>query len=102
MTHTPGPWARNISPKYPVYAESDHRKVALALNGHDMTDDEAMSNLRLIAAAPDLLETLATIADKADKLDAECGRDNMIHVMEVVGIAARAKLAIAKATGDNA
>ncbi len=72
MSHTPGPWARNISPKYPVYAEADHKKVALALNGHDVSDEEAMANLKLIAAAPDLLVALQktlfamrTIADNA-------------------------------------
>lgn len=61
--HTPGPWARNISPKYPVYAEDDHRKVAIALSGHGVSDDEAMANLKLIAAAPTMLEALKEVRD---------------------------------------
>lgn len=55
---TPGPWERNVSARYPVYAErtpgkKDWVHVAVAL-----PCPEAEANLRLIAAAPELLEKL--------------------------------------------
>lgn len=56
MKHTPGPWARNVSTKYPIYAESDHRKIGFALTGNGVSEEEAMANLSLMAAAPDLLK----------------------------------------------
>lgn len=83
MTHTPGPWFRNISPKYPIFAgpRGNHTHVASVLS----KPEYAEGDLRLIAAAPELLEALKSIV--ADSYE----------ITEAHIIAARA--AIAKATG---
>ena len=65
--HTPGPWARNINPTYPIYAEKDHRKIAFALVGKGVTEAEAMANLDLIAAAPDLLAALESVTEALEE-----------------------------------
>lgn len=53
MSHTPGPWERNISPKYPVYAgpKGKHTLVAAILS----PAEHAAADYALIAAAPELL-----------------------------------------------
>lgn len=62
MPHTPGPWYRNINAKYPVFAGDapNHSHVASILQGgrHGISSDEAEANLRLVAAAPELLDAL--------------------------------------------
>lgn len=65
MTHTPGPWAiskRNHAPGEPEPAVEIHngnRLVADVFHG----DNKAEANARLIASAPDLLETLEEITE---------------------------------------
>lgn len=56
--HTPGPWHRNINAKYPVFAGEapNHIHIASIMIGAPVAEREA--NLRLIAAAPDLLAAL--------------------------------------------
>jgi len=59
MTHTPGPWHRNIKParKYGVIFAGRNTHVArLAVEG--LADDEIEANCDLITAAPDLLAAL--------------------------------------------
>ena len=94
MSHTPGPWARNISTKYPIYTEADHRKIAIALNGHDIDDGEAMANLKLIAAAPDLLKALRALDDVVNEQN---GHPNGWEAALVIA-SDNAREAIAKAT----
>ena len=53
--HTPGPWYQNISAKYPVFAGEAPNHVHIASILHGASDSEREANLRLIAAAPDLL-----------------------------------------------
>lgn len=61
--HTPGPWARNISPawKYPIYEEKNHNKIAYIIKDACISEAEQEANLNLIVAAPELLETLEGI-----------------------------------------
>jgi hypothetical protein len=55
MRHTPGPWGNCGGI---IYAESDGFAVAKIANEHP---DQAIANMRLIKAAPDLLEALERI-----------------------------------------
>ena len=61
MTHTPGPWGRNIKParKYRVVYAGRNTHVA-SVEVQALTDEEIESNCDLIAAAPDLLEACRT------------------------------------------
>jgi len=96
-THTPGPWARNISPKYPIYAEADNRKIAAILTGLGMSDEEAMANLKLVAAAPELLEALQGVLPfLAGFDDADYAREN--EEANIIPMIAAIRQAIAKAT----
>lgn len=54
MNHTPGPWHRNVSCKYPVYAEGGPRRFTYIANV--LTDNEG--DLNLITAAPDMSQCL--------------------------------------------
>ena len=59
MTHTPGPWHRNIKPtrKYgTIFAGRNTHVAYLAVNG--LSDDEIEDNCNLVTAAPDLLAAL--------------------------------------------
>lgn len=72
--HTPGPWHRNIPPaaKYPTVWAGRNTHVAVVVrgapqrsgNGETMPDDEVEANINLIAAAPDLLETVKVLLKK--------------------------------------
>ena len=55
QSHTEGPWRISVQPGYGIY----HKNIWVAeINTDSMPFDEANSNARLIAAAPDLLEAL--------------------------------------------
>ena len=84
MSHTPGPWANDVTvPLKAIYCERRGYSVVF-VNGH--REEEAHANARLIAASPDLLAALEAIvkADDAQELEQ--------HHIE----AARAALAKAK------
>ena len=75
-SHTPGPWSHNSSPRFPIYATEATRRykyVALALS-QDFPAEEAAANMRLIAAAPDLLAVLLQLVKLAqqDHMESEC------------------------------
>lgn len=53
-----GPWYRNINAKFPVYAGDAPNHVHIASILVDASGDEREGNLRLIAAAPELLTAL--------------------------------------------
>lgn len=68
--HTPGPWM--VSPEHPTIIRRDYRPISDcgeligSASGHTKSgffpsEDEAVANARLIAAAPDLLEALQAI-----------------------------------------
>jgi len=91
--HTPGPWYihdfRGMGGSYSISCVTpDHITIADIGRGLDNTDEEALANARLIAAAPALLEALI------DTL--EC-YNNIDELSDVVWDNARA--AIAKARG---
>jgi hypothetical protein len=92
MSHTPGPWTA-----IGAFIENRHSGIAVCktmcrLNdeGHFPVESEADANARLIAAAPDLLESLKAM------LDDFCGYDMDKFDKE---LAAKAEAAIAKAEG---
>jgi hypothetical protein len=71
----------------------------------DYKHDEAMSNARLIAAAPDLVAALGPFAEFARMMDdlehiKKTPDDAVIHPGLTVGHFRRARAAIAKATGE--
>ena len=80
--HTPGPW-RVIAPR-DAYAGIDAETCSIILLGYKdekdlrgirgMSDVEAVANARLIAAAPDMLEALQSVAAWNEHEDAcdEC------------------------------
>ena len=81
--HTPGPWTvqeRITEPdnhgKYSIYdAEYEYIGTCDAyLNGHHDTDKN-LANARLIAAAPELLEALESIAEHGHEEEREVARD---------------------------
>jgi hypothetical protein len=71
VSHTPGPWsADKWAPGYSVSAPDSHHTIC------NLTDcNNAEANARLIAAAPELLEALKGLRDRAAK-DAETYAQN--------------------------
>jgi len=86
--HTPGPWVyyyEQIGNQHIVWSDNS-RIVSLSMN------DDAESNARLIAAAPDLLEALAVLTELVSFQICDDGHPAIIN----------ARAAIAKATGGAA
>lgn len=87
--HTPGPWVsiRYLDSRfYELGSNEFHARLAFT-HGEGDTDE---ANMRLIAAAPDLLEALENLADYID----ERAGDNECRPLE------NARAAIAKAKGE--
>lgn len=83
--HTPGPWEHvGDGDVMAPFDATDKWYVAIAYDG--LPDGQHEANARLIAAAPDLLESLEAVIKVAD-------RDTDVFN--------RAKAAIAKARGDH-
>ena len=97
-THTPGPWeanSRSVLPEYELAVCELPKRSRAILGTHGLRRQEAIdvANLRLIAAAPDLLASLQALIALQDKVDPEglfCG-------LEIIN----ARAAIAKATKEN-
>jgi len=94
MTHTPGPWGRNIPPasKYnTIYAGRNTHVAHLHRDG--LTPEEIEANANLIAAAPELLAALeALLEHESEDLD--------VPVSEMIGgVWGIARNAINKARG---
>jgi hypothetical protein len=94
--HTPGPWVAEFEETYNVRGP-DEGRVAICMNlkgryglGGRRTGAESAANARLIAAAPDLLETLRELVDGMPDVEDSEGR-----------VLFRARAAIAKATGEQ-
>lgn len=60
--HTPGPWKNEEGYRW-LNARSDDRVIADMRIVGGVIEDEVKANARLIAAAPDLLEALESVAD---------------------------------------
>ena len=88
--HTPGPWIRSADRK--VLTDNGVSSVTLAqvVQREGVSWYEAEANLRLIAAAPDLLTALQDAADAVH-----------IHAPDS-WVLVQARAAIAKATGEQA
>lgn len=93
MTHTPGPWHRNIKParKYStVFAGRNTHVVRVVSEG--LNDDEIEANCDLVVAAPEMLDTLRMLLTHTQECRRhDCPPDNY-------AIAA-IRAAIAKAEG---
>jgi len=88
--HTPGPWVyyyEKIGNQHIVWSDNS-RIVSLSMN------DDAESNARLIAAAPDLLEAL-------QDLFIDCMACDYNDGFNTSPLAKKVRAAIAKATGDE-
>ncbi len=107
--HTPGPWVVNGDPaklsEYAICAESRGKgygssvAVATQRDGRNpISREEAMANARLIAAAPEMLDVVRSVA--ATGFHVIPGRDECVCThCELVR---EARAAIAKATGSAA
>ena len=91
--HTPGPWKTSYTNLSVVIAENG-AVVARASKLNGLVNLQA--NARLIAAAPELLEALESIASMYD-YEASCG-DLASRLYEATCLA---RAAIAKATGEQ-
>lgn len=92
--HTPGPWhiGKRAGAEHGAVYGPNGEEVALPL-GFFMTEDEAKSNARLIAAAPELLEVLQQVeAMLSDYPDAKRGNSKVHFLIRA------SRAAIAKAT----
>jgi len=98
--HTPGPW---IAAAYGDYGDYDGKCRVILGEGGDIrtavvlgfNNPENAANARLIAAAPDLLEALSSLASQHSESDLRADPDLHAAVK-------RARAAIAKATGSAA
>jgi len=84
--HTPGPWKLTDGSSF---VRDNHKNVIA-----DVWQD-SISNLRLIAAAPDLLDALREAVDMIDILAASCS--DRVHNVS----ADKFRAAIAKAEGQQ-
>jgi hypothetical protein len=85
--HTPGPWNMTQTPNDIDFSHEIHEICAVYRGNNSKAD------ARLIAAAPDLLDTLITLAEATESTTQ--GVVNPIWIHNI------AKAAIAKATSDE-
>jgi len=72
MKHTPGPWNDVIHDQSEARLFThDHRFIA-RISGLDLSRAEDRANVRLIAAAPEMLYALKMAADELNKMGCEC------------------------------
>jgi hypothetical protein len=92
--HTPGPWRAEVSGDTVYITSETYGDVARVREGDG--DDRREANIRLIAAAPELLEALDGILNNLwEDRKRNVKRDYSLMVYE-----AQAKAAIAKAKGE--
>lgn len=96
--HTPGPWVggqQGDANEFYVVTANGRWLFSFRHNGEPLLGEQ-LANLRLIAAAPDLLEALEMVRDADD----DCVRDGLPRIPNLprAGIDA----AIALATGGSA
>lgn len=108
--HTPGPWKAHFEDAYFVTGP-DLGRVAMMMNlkgahglGGRRSGNESAANARLIAAAPDLLEALQSVAMWAEnQADGQSkGGHATFDLMMLREQRDIARAAIAKATGEQA
>lgn len=112
--HTPGPWiqdGRNINADHKWAAENasgfNRTRIAEVRMNTKAEKDEALSNARLIAAAPDLLVALeaaelsCTQAKLANGIGKKSKAEQIRFLLASFDLLAKeARAAIAKATGE--
>ena len=86
--YTPGPWHRNIPParKYTTVWAGRNMHVAHVV-GNGFSDEEVEANLKLIAAAPELLSVVESIIATVD-IACLVENDSPHHVFRDVLLAA--------------
>ena len=99
MEHTQGPWKSGGGTIYAPWPEREGDRIIADLLTHHgdngLTNDEVTANAKLIAAAPDLLETLEEIGNGCtDALDRDSDTPFITHIE---AIQACVQLAVAKA-----
>lgn len=101
MKHTPGPWNDVIHDQSEARLFThDHRFIA-RISGLDLSRAEDRANVRLIAAAPELLATLErllSIANDGAVMRHETGKPAWSFIDEVK---TQARAAINKATQES-
>ena len=99
VQHTPGPWHIGMKPGPMVYGPSGEQAADLRC-GAMLPSDEARANLRLIAAAPELLAALEECITE-DGAHCASGRElTQALFRRLSAINAVASAAIAKAKGN--
>jgi hypothetical protein len=95
--HTPGPWKRNENRNdcLEVVRDSPHKEIVCWVTG-SVSNAEAMGDLHLIAAAPDLLEAAKQIVSN---LCDGCTMPTHCEGVLICEQTAALKKAIAKAEG---
>ena len=98
--HTPGPWATDLPehemPYQDIRIKAGRRDIYLLWIDDAPVEDyntEQLANARLIAAAPELLEAVRTLAGMAESFSDELHKDHP----DVTA----ARAAISKATGET-
>jgi len=89
--HTPGPWTYHFGAGLVVTARPNG-DIPLNSRVVAKVTEASESDIRLIAAAPELLEALELAASQLDELSEEFGLHNVIT---------KARAAIAKARGES-
>ncbi len=65
--HTPGPWTAEEATSNSIDIVSEEVEIATIISDEDFPEDcEERANARLIAAAPELLDALRDLADRAE------------------------------------
>lgn len=108
MSHTPGPWSafggrlvRHVVGDRAIPIAESRIPFGSTDNDEDAMEVEA-ANLRLIAAAPELLEALKGEATEIDGRLCWCAQPNMIKYRGHDGGCESNRELVAKATGEGA
>lgn len=105
--YTPGPWQYQFEGSTTAFiVEHDGTTVsALRVTENSTAHSSFAHNVRLMSAAPDLLEALLIVARMAEDLKKPCGMDpespQAIRNAQYMNISYAARAAIAKATGEK-
>lgn len=99
-THTPGPWHYNDS-EGDGLIESPYGLIARVI-GTRNPDDETLPNARLIAAAPDLLDSARYVSYAWNDADNDLPADDEVIELRITGKGLRdLRAAIAAAEGHE-
>jgi hypothetical protein len=107
MAHTPGPWSADYG-DFAAYCETGAEVCEVTRGNHDdgtrIADDEMEANLRLVAAAPELLAALKRMREVFEQLSDDWRELDATYVDQLIdsdGLRG-CDIAIAKAEGRGA